>query len=426
MCLWQSKLDPSHVCRVPTEPGSEFCIFHKPGEKDLEAFKEMLKQQIKGEGLPETRNSPYDFTGYIFPGDVVLGSSNLSERTFAINSINTETAVFNECQIAGDLKITLKELEKTTLLFLHAKVSGNYRCPGLVCRSLSLQNAEIGKIIDMRGCQIKGEVDFQETAIGGDILLSEAQISGGALFNSSRIEGDVTLSRTEIKGSISFREAKVVGRMSLDETAMKGPTDFGWCEAGRIWLGKDRPSLIGKRRLGIASLVDKRTGYSFWLFARLLLERERNWDRADCARYFERIWKWKAGWKSLGEGPLWRRFTFPLGYIADLLFLRLATAYGASLYRIFVSWALVIGIFAGVHFLNGSSLDLASSGIAGSQPSFSFWRALYFSIVTFTTLGYGDIRPAPGLASALCAAEAILGATLIALTVLVIGRKFMR
>jgi len=424
MCQWQSKLDPSHVCKVPPEPGSEFCIFHKPGEKDLEAFKERLKQQIKGEGPSDARNSPYDFAGYIFPGDVVLGSSNLSEKTFAINSISTETVVFNECQVAGDLKITLKELETTTLLFLHAKVSGNYRCPGLVCRSLSLQNAKIGKIIDMRGCQIKGEVDFQETVIGGDILLSEAQIGGAALFNSSQVEGDVALSRTEIKGSIAFREARVVGRMSFDETAMKGPTDFGWCKAGSIWLGNDRPSLIGKRRLGIASLVDKRTGYSFWVFARLLLEDECNWDRADCARYFERIWKWKAGRKSLSEGPLWRRFTFPLSYVADFFFLRAATAYGASLYRLFVSWAVVIGIFASIHFLNGSTLDLSSSGIAGSQTS--FWRALYFSIVTFTTLGYGDIRPAPGLGSALCAAEAILGATLIALTVLVIGRKFMR
>ncbi len=424
MCQWRSKLDPSHVCRVPPEPGSEFCIFHKPGEKDLEAFKERLKQQIKGERPPEERNSPYDFAGYIFPRDVVLGSSNLSEKTFAIDSLNTETVDFNECQIAGDFKVTLKELGKTTLLFLHAKVSGSYRCPGLVCRGLSLQNAEIGKITDMRGCRIKGEVDFRETVIGGDILLSEAQIGGAVLFNRSQIEGDVALSRTEIKGSIAFREAKIGGRMSFDETAMKGPTDFEWCEAGRIWLGKDRPSLIGKRRLGIATLKDKRTGYSFWVFARLLLENERNWDRADCARYFERIWKWKRGWKRLREGPFWRWFTYPLSYIADFLFLRLATAYGASLYRVFVSWALVIGTFATVHVLNGSSLDLLSPGASGSQ--IGFWRALYFSIVTFTTLGYGDIRPAPGLGSALCAAEAILGATLIALTVLVIGRKFMR
>jgi len=57
---------------------------------------------------------------------------------------------------------------------------------------------------------------------------------------------------------------------------------------------------------------------------------------------------------------------------------------------------------------------------------FTLGRTFYFSVVTFTTLGYGDIRPAPGLGSALTATEAVLGGIMMALTVLVIGRKFMR
>jgi len=66
---------------------------------------------------------------------------------------------------------------------------------------------------------------------------------------------------------------------------------------------------------------------------------------------------------------------------------------------------------------------LSSAGLAWPL---SFGRALYFSIITFTTLGYGDIKPTPGWGSALTAAEAILGGIMMALTVLVIGRKFMR
>jgi len=70
---------------------------------------------------------------------------------------------------------------------------------------------------------------------------------------------------------------------------------------------------------------------------------------------------------------------------------------------------------------------LEAPGVLGlGRAITSFWGALYFSVITFTTLGYGDIRPTAGLPSGLAAAEAVLGGIMMALTVLVIGRKFMR
>lgn len=48
--------------------------------------------------------------------------------------------------------------------------------------------------------------------------------------------------------------------------------------------------------------------------------------------------------------------------------------------------------------------------------------ALYFSVVSFTTVGYGDLSPAGPVARALAGAEAFLGAFLLALLVFVFGR----
>ena len=48
---------------------------------------------------------------------------------------------------------------------------------------------------------------------------------------------------------------------------------------------------------------------------------------------------------------------------------------------------------------------------------------LYFSAVTFTTLGYGDIQPASPVAQALASIESFLGALLMALLVFVLGRQ---
>ena len=52
-------------------------------------------------------------------------------------------------------------------------------------------------------------------------------------------------------------------------------------------------------------------------------------------------------------------------------------------------------------------------------------QALYFSIVTFTTLGYGDIAPV-GLARAVACSEALLGAFMMALFIFVFCRRMVR
>ncbi|NJN82937.1 MAG: two pore domain potassium channel family protein [Caldilineaceae bacterium] len=54
-----------------------------------------------------------------------------------------------------------------------------------------------------------------------------------------------------------------------------------------------------------------------------------------------------------------------------------------------------------------------------------FLPALYFSVVTFTTLGYGDIQP-HGFARFLVSVEALLGIFLISLFVFVFCRKMIR
>ncbi len=55
----------------------------------------------------------------------------------------------------------------------------------------------------------------------------------------------------------------------------------------------------------------------------------------------------------------------------------------------------------------------------------SFFDALYFSIVTFTTLGYGDYH-AVGSMRYLAAAEAFVGAALMALFTVIVARNIIR
>lgn len=52
-----------------------------------------------------------------------------------------------------------------------------------------------------------------------------------------------------------------------------------------------------------------------------------------------------------------------------------------------------------------------------------FLTSLYFSVITFGTLGYGDIQPVGGWARALASVESLLGALLLALLVYVLARQ---
>jgi len=54
------------------------------------------------------------------------------------------------------------------------------------------------------------------------------------------------------------------------------------------------------------------------------------------------------------------------------------------------------------------SLLSARNGFPGEIPG-GFWRMLYFSVVTITTLGYGDISPVTGAVRFLVGLESVLG-----------------
>lgn len=64
-----------------------------------------------------------------------------------------------------------------------------------------------------------------------------------------------------------------------------------------------------------------------------------------------------------------------------------------------------IAVFGGLYFVNASSFV----GIS------SFGEALYFSIVTITTLGFGDVAPSDGTGRLLVCLEAIIGVIIVGL-----------
>lgn len=125
--------------------------------------------------------------------------------------------------------------------------------------------------------------------------------------------------------------------------------------------------------------------------------------------------------------------------------------YGEKTHRILVAAMVVILFCSGLFFvfegINYGSLPVDNLTTVGAK-NYAFeaveyptvecrledgmsrdWRyagnCLYFSVVTFTTLGYGDFQPYPGMRW-LSATEAALGAALMAMFIVSLSRKFVR
>jgi len=68
------------------------------------------------------------------------------------------------------------------------------------------------------------------------------------------------------------------------------------------------------------------------------------------------------------------------------------------------------------------------NGMVNNITSYNpkFLEALYFSIVTFTTLGFGDFVPKQGFFQLFASFESLMGAIFMALFIFVFVRKMIR
>lgn len=112
---------------------------------------------------------------------------------------------------------------------------------------------------------------------------------------------------------------------------------------------------------------------------------------------------------------IWRQgITFGLGVVFVVVFVWMLVR---RMKRVLVS-QFHFGLEAGLAVFNLAALLVAFAAIYarygivdttdGGQLSYNFWDALYYSVVTFTTLGYGDFQP-HGLGRAMAALQAFTG-----------------
>jgi len=109
--------------------------------------------------------------------------------------------------------------------------------------------------------------------------------------------------------------------------------------------------------------------------------------------------------------------------IWDWLIRRNAFGYMLRPWNIFITGLILVFICAVVYATVGRLSVVPNVVSDGYQLSFG--NAFYFSLVTFTSLGYGDLHPV-GWVKVVSSGEALLGLTLMALFTVSWARKMIR
>jgi len=381
-CEWRSAWDEDYRCKVVAEEGSKFCIFHKPGEKDIERFKQAFYSQISEEGPVDERNPKYDFRGYVFPTGLTVRGE--------------------------EAELILPREIRGSLIMVESTIEGN---------------------ADFWGATIE-EADFWDATIEGNADFTVATIEGCADFTGATIKGHAEFGGTTIKGYADFRGTTIEGYADFWDATIeeayfwaatfKGEVSFSGARIAHLLLAPGRPTILwwARNREGV-TLKNWATGSSFWAFARRTFTGMDERERADAAYYFEKLWQRRSRLASSGR----ERLMAIAGYPFEVLFLRLPIAYGTSLVRPLMSWFVFIVLFGGLYAGFPSLIGRTVKSIW----TLSNWViSMHFSVTTFTTLGLGDIHPGRLLGKALTSIEAVVGGVLMALTVVVISRKLMR
>ena len=416
-----------------------------------------------------------DFTGARFNDAGFFGNALIRGSAKFDSSRFSQNANFVKVRIAGDARFTEAEIQGAGLFsaldvggsvrFHNAAINGLVQFGGArVGESLVFTRAEIGGaatfahtrvtgVAEFSSARIKDECDFSYMKFGGDVQFAGAHIEGGVTFRGAAIaqalffrgttvNGSARFVGTEVGGNAIFSEMQVRkkgdwhrmdvrGRVYFTDIHVHGDADFCAMNAGTfVHFGnavfEESVDLRGATLppAGDFTGVKIRTGRSpsFCRFAKQVCQNMGEYHEAGDWHYLERCHGWYA--RVFLERGSKRVVTLlnPITWI-EYVVGRWVFGYGESPTRVIVTAFLVIFACAwGYKQMPGVWHSMNEKALS------SYADALYFSIVTFTTLGFGDYQPQPGGSAVrlLVMAEALAGAFLMALFVVTLARRWGR
>jgi len=318
------------------------------------------------------------------------------------------------------------------------------------------EQAVVNKEIVCIGCTFKNVVkfekaNFQKEVFFGNSVFQEAVHFRGAVFQSTCDFGDSTF-----EGPVFFREAAFRGKVNFRQTCFQRVADFNEVKFLENTVFKNAAfreaahfsQVFFRKELDFVqthfsaitvfnhSTFLGKTDFTSAQFAVAASYRNVNytpntiwqWLNNKRQRRSEEPTEFYLDSEDINEvlNPFFKR------HVADQQFIRAfkeqhpfwaqvwrwSSDYGRSL-TLWALWSLLIALSFSLLYMQGPSW--LSEGLQGMMPRFhqvtgenvheplTFWKSFYFSIVTFTTLGFGDVVADNTSARILVTLEVIFG-----------------
>jgi uncharacterized protein YjbI with pentapeptide repeats len=402
---------------------SKYCIFHASAEEKTEKeFEKALKeyiQEIKEE------DKDYNFRDFIFIGYIEF-NNNVFKNTSFWGSI-----------FQGDVDFLAATFIVETIFF-GATFKGNVRFIGTTFQGYA----------DFREATFKGDAKFHVATFQGDAFFSEATFKGVAKFYGATFEGTAYFSEAIFKGDADFRKVKFKLLNDFMGAIFEGNTDF----YNAIFSLGNKLKLIVKgsgfisfehtflENVFLELYLDEGVLIDFTdvllrntkiireqINNHILQEERKDFEQAkevylllknnfhSIGRYEDESWAFKKE-KDMERKSYCHFRTFHKWLWS--CFLNGIFGYGERPVRVIMSAILIILGFTFLFMISGIS-DTSIGGFTSKN----FLDCIYFSVITFTTLGYGDFRPLEGCGRVFAGTEAFIGALIMALFVYTFARR---
>jgi len=322
--------------------------------------------------------------------------------------ILSQSLYFNSCTFENDVIFagTWERPELLRIVFEKDVIFNSSLFEG----QTRFSNAEFKGLAGFDGCIFNRVSSFRKVLFGGRTMFRTVSFEGYGLFNDSVFVNDTRFANSSFCKGANYTNAQF--RFRSDFAAV-----YSRSKAVPIYDG--------------ISFTRKRFGddESFWRFIKQSSQEAGYYQQAGDCFYRERcghFWqKFRgSGYEKLTAGGKIRRWISGCRLLPELIFGRYLFGYGERPTHVLVAGVVII-LLCGLFY----SSDFAHLTYQlEEQPEISWFDGLYFSTITFTTLGYGDIYPTgtDWLTRMITMFESLSGICMITLFVVSLSKRFTR
>ncbi|MDH3252554.1 MAG: potassium channel family protein [Ignavibacteria bacterium] len=378
----QSDADETSPAVVPAID-SNLCYKLDRSDKEERQFLELVKRKLK--------SGDYRFSRFVFRQDLTLAGISFHN-----------TVDFSHARFFG------------TVHFMNAQF----------LFTASFRHATFVKAAIFSDAVFHHRADF-----GSALFMDEASFMGAifhddADFVTVKFHGEATFYKGEFRKDCIFRRAQFVGGATFENVS-----SAAWARFDGATSPNGLPVTCTRASIAMGK------GSSFYRLAKQSSQSSGDYISAGKYHYRERCHMWSEHFVGASPGERLLLFLRSPSLLIEFVFGRMIFGYGERVTRPLVSGIVLILLFAVLFMVSGIQSTVDPMVIKGNVADLAHVNAslvdrmgycVYFSAVTFATLGYGDFRPAGSLSRVLANVESLLGIVLGATFAVSLTKKYTR